>query len=118
MISHMARRYWLAGWVIMALAILLFLALSEAASACPTCKAGLASHDPAHGDLVGAYMWSILFLMAMPFTLLGSFSAYMYWQVRQARAQQAAQASPAASRAVGPSTAELAPEQTGELLSV
>lgn len=85
MIAHADRRWTLAGWFVLALAILLLLALSEAASACPTCKAGLAAHDPTHGDLVSAYMWSILFLMAMPFTLLGSFSAYMYWLVRQAR---------------------------------
>jgi hypothetical protein len=85
MIAHAERRWMLAGWVVMALAILLVLALSEAASACPTCKAGLAAHDPTKGDLTSAYMWSILFLMAMPFTLLASFSGYMYWLVRQSR---------------------------------
>jgi hypothetical protein len=85
MIAHADRRWTLAGWLVMALAILLVLALAEAASACPTCKAGLAAHDPTQGDLVSAYMWSILFLMAMPFTLLASFSGYMWWLVRQAR---------------------------------
>ncbi|HEY5315244.1 MAG TPA: hypothetical protein VIK18_22120 [Pirellulales bacterium] len=85
MIAHADRRWTLASWVVMALAILLVLALSQAASACPTCKAGLAANDPTHGDLVSAYMWSILFLMAMPFTVLASFSGYMYWLVRQAR---------------------------------
>jgi hypothetical protein len=61
------------------------LCLANAAWACPTCKAGLGAHDPAHGDLVTAYMWSILFMMSMPFTLLASFGGYMYWLVRKAR---------------------------------
>lgn len=88
MIGHVARRWTFAGWVLIALAILLVLALSEAASACPTCKAALAAHDSSHGDLVSAYMWSILFLMAMPFTLLACFSGYMYCLVRRARRPQ------------------------------
>jgi hypothetical protein len=64
------------------------LGMAQIALACPTCKAGLGAHDPAHGDLVGAYMWSILFMMSMPFTLLASFSGYFYWLVRKARAAQ------------------------------
>ena len=74
------------------------LCLASAADACPTCKAGLGAHDPAHGDLVTAYMWSILFMMSMPFTLLASFSGYMYYLVRKARAAvktPAADSSPA-----------------------
>ena len=68
---------------LVALAILF---LAQVAWACPTCKAGLGAHDPAHGDLVGAYMWSILFMMSMPFTLLASLGGYFYWLVRKARA--------------------------------
>jgi len=74
------------------LVALVVLCLAQAASACPTCKAGLGAHDPTHGDLVGAYMWSILFMMAMPFTLLASFSGYFYWLVRKARAAAQLQA--------------------------
>lgn len=82
-----------------AVAALAVLGWAAFASACPTCKAGLAAHDPTHGDLVSAYMWSILFLMSMPFTLLALFSGYMYLLVRRARAaREQAQAQPAATR--------------------
>ncbi len=84
------------------------LCLAQAAWACPTCKAGLGAHDPAHGDLVGAYMWSILFMMSMPFTLLASFSGYFYWLVRKARA--AAQSSATNPQPALASAAETEPE--------
>ena len=65
------------------------------ASACPTCKAALASHDGQQGDIVGGFMWSILFMMGMPFFILGSLSGLFYWQVRRARMMQLAQPLPA-----------------------
>src|SRR5580704_6526374 len=84
------------------LAALVLLCLAHTALACPTCKAGLGAHDPAHGDLVSAYMWSILFMMSMPFTLLASFGGYCYWLVRKARAA-----------AQGPAAQSLAGESQG-----
>ncbi len=53
--------------------------------ACPMCKAALGSQGRGHGDLVGGFFWSILFMLSMPFLILGGLSAYMYWLVRQAR---------------------------------
>lgn len=76
------------GWVILAAVIALL--LPQLASACPSCKAALASQDASQGDIVSGYFWSILFMMSMPFTILGSFSGYMYLAVRRARAEQAA----------------------------
>jgi hypothetical protein len=35
--------------------------------------------------VVRGYFWSILFMMSMPFAVLGSFSGYLYLLVRQAR---------------------------------
>ena len=62
---------------------------ASVATACPSCRAALASGDTqSGGDLVAGYFWSILFMMSMPFTLLGTFSGYMYWQVRRARDEQ------------------------------
>ncbi|PQO43004.1 hypothetical protein [Blastopirellula marina] len=59
----------------LAIAIVLLLQVSVA-EACPTCKAGL-------GDrYVNAYGWSIIFMMAMPFTLVGAFAAYVFWSIR------------------------------------
>ena len=68
------------------MAILALLAVASTTEACPTCKAGLANG----GDqLVSAYMWSILFMVSMPFTLLGLTGGYLYLQVLKARAQAA-----------------------------
>lgn len=89
-------------------AAVLALALGPAA-ACPTCKAALASHDAAGGDLVGGFMWSILFMMAMPFVILGSLATLFYLQVRRARA-----ARPSPPPVVAPS----APVENREPLAV
>jgi hypothetical protein len=71
-------------------AMLAIVALSaEVASACPSCKAALANQGK--GDLVKGFMYSILFMLSMPFALLGSFSGYMYVLVRRARREQDSQ---------------------------
>jgi hypothetical protein len=62
------------------------------ASACPTCKDGMASNDPEHAHMVKGYFYSILFMMGMPYLLLTSFGLYMYREVRKARARDAANA--------------------------
>ena len=71
--------------VLFALAVLLFAVLDvSVVEACPTCKQALAGQAK-YGNLPQAYMWSIIFMMSMPFLLLGSFGGYMYLQVRRAR---------------------------------
>ena len=77
------RRITIAG---SALAIALFLV--GVASACPTCKDGLAS-DPASASLVRGYAYSILFMLSMPPLIFGGLSAYFYWEVRRAKVRQA-----------------------------
>ncbi|MCO6456133.1 MAG: hypothetical protein J5I93_12610 [Pirellulaceae bacterium] len=72
------------------LALLLVLAFSGLLWACPTCKDGLAQHDPAGMNLARGYYWSILFMMAMPFLLLSGLGSYFYYEIRRARARQAA----------------------------
>jgi hypothetical protein len=74
-----------------AMAVTLVLAGANLAEACPSCKAALASQE-AGGDLVRGFFWSIVFMMSMPFLLVGSFSGYLYLLVRRARAGQAATA--------------------------
>lgn len=64
------------------------LLLCSFAEACPTCKEGLANADPNHERLVQGYFWSILFMMSMPFLILGGLSTYFYLEVRKARARQ------------------------------
>ena len=68
-----------------------FVFLVSTASACPTCKDGMAG-DPAYSNMVNGYFWSILFMMSMPFLVFGGVSAYFYYEVCRARARQAAEA--------------------------
>ena len=80
-------------------ALALVLILTAAADACPMCKVALANHDESQGDIIGGFFWSILFMLSMPFAILGTFSGYMYLLVRRARAEQATgQASAAPAR--------------------
>jgi len=59
--------------------------LPNVAKACPNCQEALASNSQGGGDLVDGFFWSILFMMCMPFAILGTFSGYMYYEVRKAR---------------------------------
>ncbi|MCA9267874.1 MAG: hypothetical protein KDA41_05360 [Planctomycetales bacterium] len=88
----------LAAWL---LPVCLVLAAPAAAWACPTCK------DSVNEQYAAAYGLSIVFMMSMPFVILGSLSAYFYYEVRKARRQQAAP--PEASRVVAGQAAESVP---------
>jgi hypothetical protein len=68
------------------LTLALLLVLANAASACPTCKEALAGNGEGAGDLVRGYFYSILFMMSMPFTILGAFSFSMYRAVQKSKA--------------------------------
>jgi hypothetical protein len=83
--STPSRSLWIA-----ALAVAVLLASVQTASACPSCKEALASGSGG-GDLVSGFFWSILFLLSMPFLLLGSFGLYFYYLVRKARLARAAE---------------------------
>lgn len=71
--------------------VLIVLALAQPASACPMCKAALASGSGG-GDLVSGFFYSILFMLSMPFLIFGGMATYLYTLVRKARAAQAAAA--------------------------
>jgi heme/copper-type cytochrome/quinol oxidase subunit 2 len=75
-----------------AAALAVALLLTSFAAACPTCKDQLA-HDPASANLARGFYYSILFMLSMPFLIFSGLSAYFYWEVRKARARQAALAS-------------------------
>ncbi len=55
----------------LATAVLLW-SLVGSASACPNCKEAVANQDGNAARLADGYSWSILLMMAMPFTLLGT----------------------------------------------
>jgi len=82
--------------------LLTFACMAATASACPTCKDGMAG-DPAYSNMVNGYFWSILFMMSMPFLVFSVVAAYFYYEVRCARARQAAAAT-AASTEASPNT--------------
>jgi hypothetical protein len=66
------------------IAVGLLFALDDAVQACPSCQAALAAHDPESANLVRGYFYSILFMIGMPFSMLGVFSASMYRAVKKA----------------------------------
>ena len=68
-------------------ALLTVLVVGSIAAACPTCKTGL-EDGAAGGDLISGYFWSILFMMGMPFAIVGVFSGCMYREVRKARREK------------------------------
>ena len=66
--------------------VLTLLALhATVAYACPGCKQALDTAEGEQANMVNGYFWSILFMLAMPFTLIGLFSGSMYLAVRKAR---------------------------------
>ena len=70
--------------LVAALVMTLVLGLAQASHACPTCKNAL-HEDPAQQGMVAGYFYSILFMMSMPFLLIGSFGGYAYLLVRRSR---------------------------------
>ena len=74
---------------IIAFAALAMILCAAPAWACPSCQAALEADG---GRYVNALFWSILFMLSMPFLLLGSFGLYFYYLVRKARRPAGAEA--------------------------
>lgn len=73
------------------LALLVVALAADIAASCPSCAQALGtSKNHSGGDIVGGYMWSIIFMISMPFTLLGLFGLYCYLQIRKAGAASVA----------------------------
>ena len=66
------------------------LLLPDISAACPTCKEGIAQNDPAQQAMAAGYFYSILFMITMPFAILGTFGSFAYFSIRKARQQQQA----------------------------
>jgi len=77
--------------------LVIVLGLSNVAWACPSCQQAL-STDGSQGDLARGIYYSILFMMSMPFAIVGTFAGFAYRMVKreQRRVAQAAQAQPSA----------------------
>ncbi len=73
-----------------AVAVLLGLVVATDALGCPNCKDAVDTSDPEGLNLARGYFYSILLMLAMPFTLAGSFGCYVWREMRrQRRAQEA-----------------------------
>jgi hypothetical protein len=50
-----------------ALCVIVLIVAGQVATACPTCKESLSANDP---QMMRGYFYSIMFMMAMPFSIL------------------------------------------------
>jgi hypothetical protein len=57
---------------------------------CPNCKDAVNTSDPDGLNVARGYFYSILLMLAMPFTLVGSFGAYVWREMRRQKAAAAA----------------------------
>jgi hypothetical protein len=72
-----------------AVALTLFIAAS--ASACPTCREALAD-NPQGQSLAKGFYYSILFMMSMPFLVLGTLGTVAYRSIHRAKVEQSGSA--------------------------
>jgi hypothetical protein len=75
-------------WIVAAIVIALVLMIASVAAACPTCKDGIAQNDPHGQSMAAGYFYSILFMLSMPYIILGSVGSYFYISIRRARQEQ------------------------------
>ncbi|MFM8802897.1 MAG: hypothetical protein ACKOK8_03120 [Planctomycetia bacterium] len=59
------------------------LAAAAEAFGCPNCKDAVNTSDPEGLNLARGYFYSILIMLAMPATLIGSFSVYVWREMRR-----------------------------------
>jgi hypothetical protein len=75
--------------VAVAVAVVVLLTAADAWG-CPNCKDGVNTSDPQGLNMARGYFYSILLMLAMPFTLAGSFAAYVWREMwRQKRMAEA-----------------------------
>ena len=72
------------------IAVALVAVLTTVASACPTCKEGVDASDPNRQSLAAGFYYSILFMMSMPYIVLGTLGYVAYNSVKKAKLNQAA----------------------------
>jgi heme/copper-type cytochrome/quinol oxidase subunit 2 len=81
-------RAWFLGVAVLAPIVLAVLAAE--ALGCPNCKDAVDTSDPEGLNLARGYFYSILLMLAMPFTLVSSFGAYVWREMRRQKAAAAA----------------------------
>ncbi len=68
--------------VLLAASLMLGLVATEAWG-CPTCKDGVIAADDASANIARGYFYSILLMLAMPFTLASCFGMYVWREYRR-----------------------------------
>jgi hypothetical protein len=77
-----ARRHYLQLRVLVSVMCLaLFLGFGQLAQACPSCQRALA--DGSQGNLAAGIYYSVLFMLSMPFAIVGSFGLMAYRAVKR-----------------------------------
>jgi hypothetical protein len=72
----------LARLVIAGSCFVLVIGAESVASACPSCKQALGA-DGSQGDLARGIYYSVLFMMSMPFAIVGTFGCLAYRAVKR-----------------------------------
>jgi hypothetical protein len=98
----MNRKSWITLIVAAVAVLVVVCALSQTATACPTCTKGLADGDEASQRMIQGYFWSIIFMMSMPFAILFGVGGYMYREVKRAQAKANAERESASAVAAMP----------------
>ena len=71
------------------LLVILVVVAGAEAFGCPNCKDAVDTSDPDGLNVARGYFYSILLMLAMPFTLAGSFGAYVWREMRRQKAAAA-----------------------------
>jgi len=90
LVPMIAKSTWRFVIALVVLAALVLLAADV--QACPTCKDGISGMDPVSQARATGFFYSILFMMAMPFVIVGTFGGAAYLSIRRARERQEAAA--------------------------
>lgn len=73
------------------LCVAVIVATASVASACPSCEQALGA-DASQGDLAKGLYYSILFMMSMPFAIIGAFAGLAYRAVKREQRRKEAEA--------------------------
>lgn len=85
------QRVRFAQLVVAAVGVAVVLGSASIASACPSCQAALAG-DVSQGDLARGIYYSVLFMMSMPFAIVGTFGCLAYCAVKREQRRAAEEA--------------------------
>jgi len=77
------------GVLIAALVLVMVALAASDAVGCPNCKDAVNTSDPDGLNLARGYFYSILLMLAMPFTLAGTFGCYVWREMRRQQRDQA-----------------------------